>query len=66
MKKYLDDQALETVVGGLTFAVGVINDKNGVNLVTAPPAAIPGVMNAFTNILIEQQRDLANIQLVSL
>jgi hypothetical protein len=56
----LNDEALEQVVGGLTVAVG-LNSPKGPNYVTAPAAAIQGVMNAFTQVVTKGPGDIANI-----
>jgi hypothetical protein len=61
----LDDKALEQVVGGLTVqAMVAMNSPNGSKIVTAPPAANAGVLNAFTNVVTKGPGDLSNIDII--
>jgi len=59
----LDDEALEQVVGGLT-AIVALNSPMGPTYVEAPTASIPGVLNAFTQVITKGPGDLSNIDIV--
>lgn len=63
-KKKLTDNELKNCVGGLSLETGVINDKNGTNIVDAPAQAVPGAFTAFGNIITKGPGLLANVDLI--
>jgi len=58
----LNDKELEAISGGLelTLATGILSPI-GTHDVSAPVAAIPGALNAFTQVVTKGPGDIANI-----